>query len=110
MAVTKAYMSWTRPETDVLGLWVDDRTLGDWLAFSTDDDLVALLLEVDDNDERTGRVAGLEIVGFLEFDRWEMLPDLGMVWQVADWEPMPLVDLLKREQENLRREQREGAA
>ena len=95
---------------DVLSLWVDDPYIPNWMAFSTDYDLVALLLEVDEDENETGRIAGLEIVGFLEFEAWEKLPDLGLMWQVADGEPLSLVDLLQREQQALRQQQTAGAA
>ncbi len=106
MATTKAYLTWTGPESDVLGLWVDAPTLHNCLATATDDDLVALLVESDEHDEPTGRIIGLEIVGFLEFDRWERLPTFSMLWQVDPNEPRPLVELLKQEQQGLRQQTR----
>ena len=110
MAIVKSSMSWSGSMGDVLSLWVDDPRVPSWLTFSTDHDLVALFLEVDEDENETGRVAGLEIVGFLEFEAWDELPDLGLLWQVADWEPLPLVDLLQREQQALRQQQTAGAA
>jgi hypothetical protein len=49
-----------------------------------------------------GRVAGLEIVGFLDFDRWQNLPKTGLLWHVSPWQPLPLDDLLKSVQSELR--------
>ena len=106
MAITKAHLTWTGPESDVLGLWVDDPTLHNWLATATDDDLVALLVESDEYDEPTGRVAGLEVVGFLDFNRWDRLPNLSTLWQVARDKPRPLVELLKQEQKALHQQAR----
>lgn len=110
MAVKPADMTWTGPKSDVLGLWVRDRTLLGWLAVGIGDTDSALLMEADDNDNYTGRVAGVEIIGILTFDEWNQLPDLDILWQVSDWEPLPLIELLKREQAALRQQVEEGAA
>jgi hypothetical protein len=62
-----------------------------------------LLLELDAAERETGRIAGFEVLGFLEFDRWDALPDLDVLWQLPGQEPLPLEALLKREQARLRR-------
>ncbi len=41
-------------------------------------------------------------IGFLDFDRWDELPDTGVLWQVGSQEPLPLDELLKRKQRELR--------
>jgi hypothetical protein len=40
----------------------------------------------------------VEIVAFLEFDRWSDLPRLDLLWQMPGWEPLPLDELLRRQQ------------
>lgn len=104
MAVVKATYTWSGPHHDVLVLWVDDPSLGEWIATATDDERVAVLREADERDRETGRIAGVEIVGFLDFDRWESLPKLGLRWHVPGDEPLPLEDLLRRLQGELRQQ------
>lgn len=71
---------------------------------------------LDERDEATGEIVGIEIDDFVGtevkeylgvedlpgFDAWDDLPVLPRRWQLHDWEPLPLVDLLKRLQANLR--------
>src|SRR3989304_496910 len=68
------------------------------------DPTACLLLEIDENEQETGRIAGAEIVGFLEFDRWETVPKLPILWQLPGSGPLPLDELLKRQQKLLRRQ------
>jgi hypothetical protein len=92
-------MVWGGPESDVFMVLVEPTP--DWAA----DPLigtVALLRTLDDNEQETGQIAGIEIVGFLDFDRWDLLPDLPMLWEIPGWEPLTLEDLLRREQALLR--------
>lgn len=72
--------------------------------------MAAVLLELDGEEQETGRVAGFEVVGFLGFQRWDALPDLGILWELPGWEPLPLVELLKRKQQELRQRHKAGAA
>ena len=101
MAIVKASVA--RTALDVLVLRVDDPPIGNWLADPVDGTgLLAVLREVDKQDEETGRIAGIEIVDFLDFNRWDELPKLDILWQLPDWEPLPLEELLKRLQRELR--------
>lgn len=91
---------------DVLRLWAEP-LISTWIVDPIDDAAEAcLFLEVDDPEalepRETGRIAGVEIVGFLEFDAWAALPELQMLWQHGRWEPLPLGVLLQRLQTELR--------
>jgi hypothetical protein len=78
------------------GSWVAD-SLGDgWQAF--------VLLALDEAEKETGEVAGVRIMDFLDFDQWEELPKLPLLWQIPGWEPLPLEEVLKREQQLLKEE------
>jgi hypothetical protein len=66
--------------------------------------LAAVLLELDETERETGRIVGVEILGFLSFDCWDDLPKLDLLWQLPGQQPLPLDELLKREQQRLRRE------
>jgi hypothetical protein len=101
-----ASICWDGPERDILIVFVEPAIM-EWIVDPLEEALdVAFFLEVDDAEAKepreTGRIAGVEIVGFLEFDQWAALPDLPLHWQLGDWEPLPLVDLLKRLQLELR--------
>jgi hypothetical protein len=72
--------------------------------------MAAVLLELDENEEETGRIAGFEVVGFLGFTRWDALPDLSVMWQLPGWEPLSLPELLQRKQRELHRKAKSGAA
>lgn len=89
-------------DPDVYMLWVEP-TPPLWMADPIDGTgLVAILVEQDENEQDTAGIAGIEIIGFLAFDKWDVLPDLPMLWHVPWREPLPLVELLKREQEQVR--------
>jgi hypothetical protein len=94
-----ASTTWTGPDGDVFALY--RKSTPNWGADPIDPELV-VLQEIDDNEEETGRVAGLEIVGFLDFDRWDEIPTFPMLWQLPGWEPLPVVELLRRKQRQLR--------
>lgn len=65
---------------------------------SSGDPLVARLVSTD-----TGELVGVEIVGFLEFEEWDAVPDApGVLWKLPGEEPLPLRDLLKGQQRELR--------
>ncbi|MBI2321354.1 MAG: hypothetical protein HYU88_04495 [Chloroflexi bacterium] len=59
---------------------------------------------LDEHQEATGVVVGIEIEGFLDFDRWESLPKLDIRWRLPGHEPLPLEDLLRRLQRELRQQ------
>lgn len=104
METVRAVIEWT-PELDRWVLWVEppvDRFVAEPFGDVTD----CLLLEVDQSGKETGRIAGLELA-LMEFDRWDALPKLDVLWQLPGQEPLPLETLLRREQERLR--QLEGA-
>ena len=65
---------------------------------------IAVLRVLDGNDEATGLVAGVEIVGFLDFDGWDDLPKLPMLWQLPGQEPLALDALLRQQQQVFRRQ------
>lgn len=64
---------------------------------------------LDRNRQRTGQLAGVHIVGFLDFDDWDELPDLPILWQLPGKEPEPLTSLLRSEQERVREEVQQNA-
>lgn len=72
--------------------------------------LVQILWEVDEKEEETGRVAGLEVIDFSRFKDWGGLPKLDLLWQLPGWEPLPLDKLLKRFQKELRQRKAQDAA
>ena len=74
-----------------------------------DEDLI-LYRALDRNEEPTGPVTGIEVIGFLEFDRWEDLPQLDLLWQLPGQEPLPLDELLRRLQRELRQQARQVAS
>jgi hypothetical protein len=99
---------------DVLRVFVEPAIM-EWIVDPLDDALdVAFFLEVEDTEipepKETGRIAGVEIVGFLDFDQWDALPELPLLWQLDGWEPLPLPELLKRLQRDLRARTQEPAA
>lgn len=65
--------------------------------------LVAVLRETDGEYGReTGRIAGVEVVGPGDFDRWDEIPDLPGLWQIGGMEPLPIKELLRRIQRSFR--------
>lgn len=67
--------------------------------------LVLLLWEVDEDEQETGRLGGIEIFGFLEIDDtdWAEFAKVPGLWHFPGQEPpVPLDVLLKREQARLR--------
>lgn len=102
METVKASITWPGPDLDVLRLHVEP-----WLNWDAEpvDDFgeIAILWEIDDDEERTGRLAGVEVVGFLTFERWHDLPELPVLWELPGEEAAPLVDVLRRVQARLRR-------
>jgi hypothetical protein len=102
METLRTSATWSR-DADRYCLWVDDLAGGAFVPDPLDGyPLASLLLELDAAEQETGRIAGFEVLGFLEFDRWDALPKLDVLWQLPGQEPLPLEELLKREQERLR--------
>ena len=105
MDTVKASVMWAGPRNDLLQVLVEPM-----LGFgSTSEDVpdeilddVVVFRELDANEEPTGRVAGIEILDFLCFHRWDAVPRFPLLWQLPGWEPLPLVDLLRRLQPELR--------
>ena len=56
-------------------------------------DHIAVFHEVDDNEVRTGRIAGIEVIGLLNLEESE-IPDLPAPWKLPGREPASLKDLL----------------
>lgn len=111
MAVIKVAMTWTGPELDVLLLRVIEPFIDHWTTDPVDGwGDFAVLREVDDDDNLTGRIAGLEIADFLMFDRWAIVPEYPALWQVDNGELLPLTALLQRLQAELRQQAKAGAA
>jgi hypothetical protein len=116
MDIVKASICWDGPSRDILMLFVEP-TPDPW-GITWDDvpddaiEWIGVFRELDANEEPVGRVAGVEIMDFLRFDRWDALPQFSMLWQVPGQEPLPLVDLLQRLQPELRERARlaDGAA
>lgn len=103
METTSAYLFWTGPENDVLMLLREPTPL--WLADPVDDEYQFLILmTLDENEQETGDVAGIKILDFLTFDRWDQIPEFSVLWQVEDWTPAPMPELLRRIQIQYRKE------
>ncbi len=103
METVRATSTWS-PTTDVYRLYAEPPA-SQWAADPVDGaPLVFVLRELDDDERETGRIAGVEIVGFLDFDCWEALPTLPLHWWLPGWEPLLLEALLRRQQDQLRRQ------
>lgn len=74
------------------------------------DEDVILYRALDQNEEPTGPITGIEVIGFLEFDRWDTLPQLDLLWQLPGQEPLPLDELLRRLQRELRQQAKQIAS
>ncbi|MBI4319414.1 MAG: hypothetical protein HY675_13075 [Chloroflexi bacterium] len=110
METLRATSTWS-PTADRYCLWAEDVAGSSFVPEPIQSDpLAALLLEVDEAEQETGRIAGFEIIGFLTFDHWESLPKLDVLWQLPGREPLPLDQLLKRVQKELRRRKVQEAA
>ncbi|MCC7104218.1 MAG: hypothetical protein IT307_03680 [Chloroflexi bacterium] len=99
MELVKTSIIWPGPDVDVLTVLMEPAP--EWTVDPVDDRL-ALLRAVDSNAEETSTIVGVEIVGFLTFDRWSHLPSVPVLWQTPGTEPLPLEKLLRREQRALR--------
>jgi hypothetical protein len=108
VTTVSASICWDGPERDIVIVSVEPAIM-EWIVDPLEENLnVVLYLEVEDADvpepKETGRIAGVEIVDFLDFDQWDVLPNLPLLWQLDGWErePLPLPELLKRLQVQLR--------
>jgi hypothetical protein len=104
--IVRASICWDGPWRDFLQVLAEP-TPGPW-GIPWDDvpgddiDWIGVFRELDANEEPTGRVAGIEILDFLRFDRWDAVPRFPLLWQLPGWKPLPLVGLLQRLQPELR--------
>ncbi len=107
MDVVTASFMWGGPDHDVLCVFVEP-TPEPWGTQIVDGD-VSVFRVLDEHEEATGPVAGVEVIDFLRFDDWNALPRLDLLWQIPGWEPLPLDALLRREQAILRERARQMA-
>lgn len=63
-----------------------------------DEPLAALLIEIGPTGRETGRVVGVEIVGFSAFRAWHTIPITPQLWSVSGAAEEELADTLKSEQ------------
>jgi hypothetical protein len=95
---------WPGPDIDVLTLFVEP-TPALWEADPFDDEWqIFILRALDENERETDTIAGVQIIDFLSFDRWDALPELPQHWQLPGREPLPLDQLLRDQQRGLREE------
>lgn len=103
--VVRAWVWWPGPRINVLRVFRDEALSGEQDTEVLDEGArVAAFWELDEREERTGRLAGVEIVDFLTFNKWGQLPKSNSYWQLPGWDPLPLSKLLKRKQQELREE------
>lgn len=102
MEAVEASVVWDGPRRDVLMLFVEPLTDLWQVDPACTPGEFNFLRELDENEEETGRIAGVEIVGFLTFRWWDDVPELPFLWHVPGYEPMPLRDVLQQLQIDLR--------
>jgi hypothetical protein len=104
METVAASVMWPGPDIDVLTLFVEP-TPALWQADALDDEWqVFVLRALDATEQETETIAGVQIVDFLSFHRWDALPELPMLWLLPGRRPLPLAQLLRDEQRRLREE------
>ncbi|MGH2558759.1 MAG: hypothetical protein ACRDJH_06825 [Thermomicrobiales bacterium] len=115
MEATRVSARWGGADRDILTILVDPWPRDYGADPDDEDDRVVYYRLLDDRDEATGEIVGIEIDDFVGteakdylgvtdlvgFDAWDALPVLPQRWQLRDWEPLSLVDLLKRLQASL---------
>lgn len=107
MDIILASITWDGPVVDILRVFAEPAPDA---GVEVHDDCVVMFRSLDAEEEPTGDVTGVEIVSFLSYDLWDDLPTLPVLWQLPGWEPLPLADLLKRKQQELRQQHKAGAA
>ena len=105
MEVVKASLLWDGPKRDIAILFVEP-TPQPWQVDPDEELEISVLRVLDENEEMTDAVAGIEIMDFLEFDEWHALPKFSFLWQLPGREPLPADELLRRMQQELRVEAR----
>jgi hypothetical protein len=104
MATVKARVVWDGADAyphDVLSIIADPEPAG-WMTEPLGDFSLAIYRELERDGEETERIVGVEVIGFLAFEDWDALPKLDVLWELPGQEPLPLEDLLKRLQRELR--------
>src|SRR6266496_399130 len=102
METVKATIMWPGPDIDVLTLFVEPTPVL-WEADPFDDEWqIFILRALDEKEQETETIAGVQIVDFLSFDRWDALPQFLMLWQLPGRQPLPLDQLLLDQQRSLR--------
>jgi len=107
VVAVRATVVWDGPGADIIRVFVEPPLPSGAVVHDED---VILYRALDQNEEPTGPVTGVEIIGFLEFNRWDALPQLDLLWQLPGQEPLPLDELLKREQRRLRQQAERAAS
>ncbi len=110
MQTINASIAWAGANIDAFTVFVEP-TPSMWVAepVKPGSGHVYLYRALDANRQRTGQLAGVHIVGFLDFDGWGDLPDLPVLWQLPGKEPEWLADLLRAEQQRVREEVQQNA-
>ncbi|MCX6021953.1 MAG: hypothetical protein NTZ05_09535 [Chloroflexi bacterium] len=98
METVSASLCWDGQGRDIIYLFREP-TPALWIA-DPDDDIAefSVLRVLDEQEQETGEIAGIEIVDFLKFNQWSDLPDLPLLWQAPDQEPLPYQEVLRRAQ------------
>ncbi len=108
MDIVRATFTWTPPPIDVLTLYAEPMP-EQWVADLDDRGQFFIYRVIDADEQETGDVAGVEILGFSTFGEWEDLPRLPLLWQLPGNAPVPLIELLQQLQRELPT-RRSGAA
>lgn len=103
-------VAWAGPNIDAFTLFVEP-TPATWVAESVvaGETPVYLYQTLNNDRQRTGQLAGVHIVGFLNFSRWSDLPELDILWQVPGKEPVSLEELLRAEEAQAQKEAKQHA-
>lgn len=102
MATRHVSILWDGPDGDVLSL-LPEPYRSDFGADPEEEHiLLAYYRLFDEYEEANGDIVGVEIVGFLTFDRWHVLESVPDKWQIEGDEPQSMTDLLRGLQATLR--------
>jgi len=93
---------WDGAGRDIVTLLLGHPTQHYGADVSEADDRVILYRQLDERQEATGEVVGVEIEDFLEFDHWDALPSVAALWQAPGKPALQLRDLLQQLQGELR--------